>query len=547
MKKLHIKDPKKPLKNWRLETGFSMLEAVVVVGVLLALAVGGFFAYGTITDNAKTAAVKSAASQVHTAILVASFDGDPATTSTTVMDDWNNSNDRIKVKIIGDTVEIGAMTAGEVIPSEPDVCVQAKYVDGSNLSSLAGSCDPLVPTDSVPTETPTPTPTVPPAPVISTGYVASWGDNNRAELGNGTNVQSGVPTESLTKGLLVGKQISAITAGSNFSCAISEGKAWCWGDDRYGQLGDGVTGAISGYPLAVKTNGVLSGKTVTALAAGASHTCAIADGEAFCWGYNANGQLGNKSLIDSSVPVKVDTSGVLAGKTITAIYAAANYTCALASDAAYCWGSNGFGQLGNNKTVDSSSPVAVDTAGVLAGKKITSLSQGQKHACALADGSVFCWGANGDVQLGNGNITQSLVPVAVNNTALAGKTITSIASGTSYTCEIADGVPYCWGTDFTGGMGNKLNKATTPTSVDTSGVLEGKTITFLQAKGSNTCAIADNAPYCWGANNYGQLGNNAATSFIAQVPVAVNTAGVLKDKKIISLVVGGIHSVALYS
>lgn len=540
----------KLLAGRRLETGFSMLEAVVVVGVLLALAVSGFIAYGTVTENAKVAAVKSAASQVHTAVMVANLDGDPVTTSTTVMDDWNNSNDRIKVRIVGDTVEIAAMTTGEVIPTEPDVCVEAKYVESTDISALSGSCDPVVPVvDPAPTETPTatPSPTPPPAPVTPTGYVASWGSNVKNELGNGSATMSLVPTESLNKGLLAGKKISAVSAGAEHSCGISEGKAYCWGNNRYGQLGNGATNTTAGWPVAVNAAGVLAGKTVTALAGGWAHTCAIADGQAYCWGYNVNGELGNKSFTDSSVPVKVDTSGALAGKTITGIYAENNNTCAIADGSAFCWGLNKYGQLGNNSIVSSSIPVAVDTSGLLAGKQIASISQGQNHTCALTDGTVYCWGSNYNNELGNTVKNQSLVPSAVDNTGLAGKTITSITSGNNYNCEIADGALYCWGTDFQGGMGNKLTKAAVPTPVDTSGALAGKTVTAVDASGYNTCAVANNAVYCWGANNYGQLGNNTPAGSSSPVPVAVKTDGILGGKTIMSLSVGAGHVAALYS
>jgi surface protein len=115
-----------------IETGFSMLEAVVVVGVLLALAVGGFFAYGPITENAKIAKVKSAASEIHTAALVASIDGDASTDPQDVIDDWNASTNKIKVEIL-------PPTAGGT-SSNGDLCISATNQDSPEIKAFAGDC-----------------------------------------------------------------------------------------------------------------------------------------------------------------------------------------------------------------------------------------------------------------------------------------------------------------------------------------------------------------------------------------------------------------------
>ena len=120
-------------RDYRLETGFSMLEAVVVVGVLLALAVGGFVAYGTIAENAKRAAVKSAASQLHTGVVSATFDGDPNTDPQKVMAEWNASTD----KIFG---EILSPKAGET-SANGDFCVQATHKDNTSIKARSGACD----------------------------------------------------------------------------------------------------------------------------------------------------------------------------------------------------------------------------------------------------------------------------------------------------------------------------------------------------------------------------------------------------------------------
>jgi type II secretory pathway pseudopilin PulG len=125
---------------YRLETGFTMLEAVVVVGVLLALAVGGFFAYGPIAENAKKAKVKSAASEIHTAVLVANIDGDPATKPQDVIDTYNNSTDKIKVEILEPFEDIAAMSTAAAPTVEQDFCVQATNIKSPHIVAREGAC-----------------------------------------------------------------------------------------------------------------------------------------------------------------------------------------------------------------------------------------------------------------------------------------------------------------------------------------------------------------------------------------------------------------------
>ena len=198
---------------------------------------------------------------------------------------------------------------------------------------------------------------------------------------------------------------------------------------------------------------------------GWSRSCAIAsDDKAYCWGYNSEGNLGNNSTANSKVPVAVNTSGVLAGKTIKQI----SSSCAIASDdKAYCWGLGSAGRLGNNSTADSSIPVAVDTSGVLAGKTIKQISTGGTHNCAIAsDDKAYCWGYNSEGNLGNNSTANSKVPVAVNTSGvLAGKTIKQISAGSSYTCAIAsDDKAYCWGVGLALGN-NSINNSLVPTHV----------------------------------------------------------------------------------
>jgi alpha-tubulin suppressor-like RCC1 family protein len=251
-----------------------------------------------------------------------------------------------------------------------------------------------------------------------------------------------VPVAVSTAGVLSGKTVTSIISGERHTCAIADGKAYCWGYNYYGQQGTGSTNPTNASPVAVSTSGVLAGKTVTNLSTGERHTCAIADGKAYCWGYNYYGQHGTGSTNPTNAsPVAVSTSGVLAGKTITSISVGERHSCAVADGTAYCWGYNYYGQLGDNTTTNRYSPVAVNASGVLAGKTVTSINAAEKHTCAIADGKMYCWGYNYYGQLGTGSTyPSSLVPVAVSIAGvLAGKTV---SDGSTHTDAVYKALIY---------------------------------------------------------------------------------------------------------
>ena len=170
------------------------------------------------------------------------------------------------------------------------------------------------------------------APATSAPLPTAWGSNYSGQLGDGTNTNRDVPVAVDASGVLAGKTVTAISAGNFYSLALtSDGKVYGWGDNGYGQLGDGTT-TRRHVPVAVNTSGVLAGETVTAISAGAIHSLALtSDGRVYAWGDNGQGQLGDGTTTDHNVPVAVNTSGVLAGKTVTTISAGLFYSLALAS------------------------------------------------------------------------------------------------------------------------------------------------------------------------------------------------------------------------
>jgi len=249
------------------------------------------------------------------------------------------------------------------------------------------------------------------------GAVSCWGDNTYGQLGDGTNNSGLTPVAAA----VVTSGVTAIATGLNHSCAIQGGAAYCWGSNSNGQLGNG-TNTDSNVPVAV--TGLGSG--VTSISAGGSatatsdgHTCAVQSGSVVCWGYNASGQLGDGTTTDSSTPVSTGITSAVAAAT------GRDFSCALKSDGSVlCWGQNANGRLGDGTTSGRTSPVAV--TGLGSGSGVTAITAGYNHACALQSGAAVCWGSDGSGQLGDGGNTDSSVPVAVFG-PLTG--VTAIAGG----------------------------------------------------------------------------------------------------------------------
>lgn len=302
----------------------------------------------------------------------------------------------------------------------------------------------------------------------SDGLMYCWGYNANGQLGSGTNTDSPVPVQ--VGGALAGKTITDIGGTNSASCAIASAKIYCWGANVSGVTGRGLTSGSTLTPTLVSTTGLPAGYTATALSTSGSRSktmCAIVNSKAYCWGDNNNGSIGNGTTSSSvSVPTKVTDTGVLSGKTVTAIsqdgyvsLASGGYphVCAIANARAYCWGDNDYGQLGDGSTTDRSSPVAVSTSGVLNGKTVQDIQAGLNHTCVRANSAAYCWGNNGSGQIGDGTNTGRASPVAVSQQPgkLTSSNVLSIGGGSNRGCAVVtDGRTFCWGLNGQGQVGD---------------------------------------------------------------------------------------------
>lgn len=314
-----------------------------------------------------------------------------------------------------------------------------------------------------------------------------------------------------------GEKLASISTGEDHTCALStSGKAYCWGFDFLGQLGNNST-TNSSVPVSVAPtkNGLALAFSI--ISAGFTHTCGISmTNNAYCWGNNEHGMLGNNSLVNSSIPVEVYKRSGKSELAFAKITGGFEHTCALTTTGiAYCWGRNRNGELGNNTTFDSETPVAVanpDSGNPLNFKMI---SAGDGYTCGLdTSDKTYCWGSNYEGQLGinNSDLGFSKVPMPISKSSDGQDlTFSSISTGSGRTCGLTTkGQAYCWGSNFYGALGNG-NPEDSPIPVVVAKSSDGQELTFSQiSTGAVTCAIAKNSKtYCWGHNESGSLGNNS--------------------------------------
>ncbi|HZH04740.1 MAG TPA: hypothetical protein VEY30_13220, partial [Myxococcaceae bacterium] len=300
--------------------------------------------------------------------------------------------------------------------------------------------------------------------------------------------------------------VKAVSAGKVHTCALKvDGGVVCWGVGLQGQLGDGTRDETL-EPHAV----VGLGEAVQGLASGREHTCVLGvDGAVWCWGANGEGQLGVTTPTISDTPVRVD--GLPSD--VRSLSAGANHSCALASDGrAFCWGSNGKGELGDGTPAATSLPVQVTQLSVA----LASVSAGDRHTCARAvTGEGYCWGHNAFGELGDDTSLDSLVPVSP--LGLPG-VVTELVAGEGMSCAIGGaGQAFCWGRNSEGqlGDGTRLHR---PRPVAVQGLAEA---TKAVAVGTGfSCAIGGvHQALCWGRNADGQLGDGTTDDRTAPAPV----------------------------
>lgn len=333
-----------------------------------------------------------------------------------------------------------------------------------------------------------------------------------------THPSQAAPAAAVTPPALTGVSLSVFS-----TCAIKNGDAYCWGQNDYGQLGDGT---VSNRLTPTKVVGITD---VTGISVAGQSTCAVAAGKAYCWGSL------KKVMAPTEIPGLTNVTDISTNGTTT---------CAIADSFLYCWGTNSFGQLGDGTTTVRTAPTKVETL-----RSVTGVDVGNQTTCALATNDAYCFGLNDDGQIGDGTTTNRTTPTGVKNFTYP----TSIVTGRSFTggttcARRSDQAAYCWGNNESGAIGDGTTvKRLTPVKVldNTISVVTGygstcaitteqtvkcwgdrrssssgdqltpadvrglTHVTAIDVASKRTCAIADDQLYCWGLNVYGELGDGS--------------------------------------
>ena len=399
---------------------------------------------------------------------------------------------------------------------------------------------------------------------VKAGAVYAWGSNSAGQLGDGTTTNRSVPVQPAG----ITGTVASVAAGGTHSLALtSDGHLWAWGDNTYGELGDGTTisrttpellsgishvtaiSAGNNMSTALKADGtvwswgsvnnsnlltptqVAGLSSITSIVAGDYHWLALkADGSVWAWGDNGYGEIGNNTTNYAFSPVQVVTSGA------TAIAAGFDTSYVSTNNGNVdAFGYNGYGQLANNTTTDVHTPVpATGLAPTQA------MAGGGYHALQLRlDGTVWAVGRNQHSQLGLPSTTASVsLPSLVAGLPVASAVATS--AETSFALSNTGGL-WAWGDGLHGELGNNTFNDLQATPVQVTNLTSGVTALSANSFSIHALAVKSGAVYAWGSNSSGQLGDGTTTN--RSVPV--QPAGITGT--VASVAAGGTHSLALTS
>jgi alpha-tubulin suppressor-like RCC1 family protein len=328
--------------------------------------------------------------------------------------------------------------------------------------------------------------------VTSDSRAYCWGWNNEGQMGNGEITQDHRTPSPVIGGL----RFRQISAGTFHTCGVTSGyRAYCWGD---------------GDPWPTPVPG---GHWFRQVSAAEWHTCGVTtDDQAYCWGANTNGQLGNGTTDPSGNkdPIPVAVTG---GIRFREVSAGAYHSCGVTpTNSAYCWGGDSTGQLGDGASYTNCTsggdvlPCRTRPTAVAGGYRFRQVDAGVYHTCGVTtDNRAFCWGDGRDGAIGNGTRSISSSPKRVSGVL----SFQRVSAGFNRTCgATTSNRAFCWGENSEGGVGD----GTTSRRLSPAAVTGGLSFKQVSTGGYHSCgATPGNMAYCWGLNTEGQLGDGTIT------------------------------------
>jgi alpha-tubulin suppressor-like RCC1 family protein len=350
--------------------------------------------------------------------------------------------------------------------------------------------------------------------LTTSGRAWCWGDNAGGELGDGTTTTRLVPTEVQTT-----LKFTQLSVHNAFSCGLAtDSRAYCWGTNGLGQLGDGTTQPhLTPAPVA-------GGLAFVEIGAGSSEACGrTANGEIWCWGGNQQNQLGVVTTSTCQVGANLipcSTVPLRAGGNMTFTSLSVGFwgVCGLSNAQAWCWG-----------VLQSTQNITATPTLAPGGMTLSSINDGSLYWCGLDPAQhAWCSGLNVSGELGDGTTTSQTAPVAVTG----GLAFASIATKNKNniqdtTCGItATGDAYCWGSDAFGEMGAPAPNTCAlnannhyPCALNPSHLFGQEHYRQISIGSIHTCGVTTtDAVYCWGSGLLGRLGNGSTSSQSVPTP-----------------------------
>ena len=366
--------------------------------------------------------------------------------------------------------------------------------------------------------------------LTSTGRVFMWGYNYYGQLGDGTTIDRTTPTEITSQfNLSGGETIMSLSLGFGHSSALtSTGRVFIWGANSFGQLGDGTTSNRTTPTEITSQFNLNDGETVVSLSLDYGHSSALTStGRVFMWGWNAYGQLGDDTFTRKTIPTEITTQFNLNdGETVVSLSLGGSHSSALTSlGRVFTWGENFYNQLGDGTITNRTIPTEITPRFNLSdGETIIHISLGDRHASALTStGRVFMWGWNVFGQLGDNTTIDQSTPAEITSEfgLTAGETVISISLGEFHSSALTStGRIFTWGRNLYGqlGDGTTTNQSSPKAITSEFDLTSGELIVSIVAGDGHTSIFTSTGRlFFWGENYYGQLGDGTTVDSITPI------------------------------